>query len=322
VTVASTAACGTAYGATNDTKIDFEPTSPPRTLIFPNDQSLGFLRLSPRMQSASKASRDRMLQARGRVQVPADYFVTFEAGQNFFKKPDLIAKLPANAFDSMILHMFSMDDSEDGFCDRALASIGHLTGLRVLDLDKSEISDEGMKKIVPLVNLELISAFLTPLRGTFLKDTQSLKKLRILELESVGADENAMSFLSRYPGLRCLKMGHAHLSDKAVQNICSCTWLEDLSLAKNPAVDDKVIPYLKKLKNLRALNLNGTAITAEGVMALKDLKLTKLFLPSRKWPADVQAQIQKKLPKTVFDVGYVGGKVDEDTKAIFSPLTR
>ena len=132
--------------------------------------SLGFLRLSPRVQNTSvlddnynplkaKAlsdARKRLLrnaetslQARGKVVIPADTFVTFDAGLNFFKNPQIIAGLPANAFDAMNLQMLSMDDAEDGYCDRALASISHLTGLRVLSLDKSEISDDGMKKIAP-----------------------------------------------------------------------------------------------------------------------------------------------------------------------------
>ena len=141
-------------------------------------------------------------------------------------------------------------------------------------------------------------------------------------MQSIGADVGSLSYLSHYPALRCLKLGHAHLNDIAVKNICDCSQLEDLSLAKNPDIDDKVIPYLKNLKNLKALHIDGTAITVEGVMALQNPKLLKLFLPRRDYSPAVHAQIQKKFPRAMLSTGYMSDKMDDDTKAIFSPLTR
>ncbi len=90
-----------------------------------------------------------------------------------------------------------MEDSEDSLCDRALGHIGKLKGLRVLILDRSEISDQGMQPIAELTNLEYLSAILTPVRGTFLKDLRCLKKLQAIVIPSNGIVEGRVKILAR-----------------------------------------------------------------------------------------------------------------------------
>ncbi|MBU6452140.1 MAG: hypothetical protein KGS72_10205 [Cyanobacteria bacterium REEB67] len=312
------------FAAEHTITLTVEPNSAARTLIFPSDLSLGFLHLEPRANRAEGGTRGKgmSVQARGKITVPKNTFVTFEANKEFFKNPALIGKFPANAFDSIILRMFSMDDAEDEYCDRAMPAISHLTGLLELNIDRSEVTDTGLKKIAGLTNLQHISAFLTPVRGEFLKDTTTLKKLRILELDSIGLKEDYLQHLPQYPDLVSLHLGHSHLSDKGLTYIAKCPKVEELDIGKNPAIDDQGLASLKNSKALRYLNIFDSAATPKGILALKGLKLKSIILPGKAYPEPVMAQLKTAFPEARITARWTKGKIDDDTKTIFSPMTR
>jgi hypothetical protein len=314
----------TAHAAQHTLTLTVEPTSAERILNFPGDLSLGFLHLEPRANRAENGTpgKTRSIQARGKIIIPKNTFVTFEANKEFFKNPTLLAKFPVNAFDSIMLRMLSMDDAEDEFCDRAIPAISHLTGLLELNIDRSEVTDAGLKKIAGLANLQHITAFLTPIRGEFLKDTTSLKKLRILELDAVGLKEEYLQSLPLYPSLVSLHLGHAHISDKGMPFIAKCPKVEELDIGKNPAIDDQGLAYLKNLKTLHYLNIFESAVTPKGILALKGLKLKSVILPGKLYPEPIMAQLKAAFPEAQFTARWTKSKMDDDTKAIFSPMTR
>jgi hypothetical protein len=254
--------------------------------------------------------------------VAKDQFITFQPNAAFFKNPKLISQLPADAIDCLELKLMSMDDAEDVLCDRALGLIGHLKGLRVLIVDKSEVSDEGMKQIAGLTNLQYISAFLTPLRGTFLKQLRSLKKLQALELPSNGLQEQELKYLPEYPSLQHLLVSRTNLTNEGMKYIAGCTKLKRLDLSKNPGIGDESIQYLKQLQALSNLSIDSTSITSQGLLKLKGLNLKVLTLPEAKYPSDQVAAVRAAFPQAA--VFFRGGpkKVDDETGTIYGQMSR
>jgi hypothetical protein len=302
--------------------LDYKWTAPARVLNFPANQSLGTLIIQRDWHNQGRTSPSTLLKAQGKVAVAKDMFVTLQANSAYFRNPQSLGQLPANAIDGIELKLMSMDDSEDELCNQALANMCNLKGLRVLVLDKSEVSDDGLKKIACLTNLEYISAFLTPLRGSFLKDLRTLKKLEALMMPSTGLKEDELRYLPEYPALQHLLMSHTNLSDKGMKYIGSCAQLKRLDVSRNPAITDQSIQYLQKLKSLQQLSVDGTAITFQGLQKLKGLNLNHLVLPEGQDSRKQGAQLQALFPKAII---YYRGRpkaVDDDTGVLYGQMSR
>jgi len=296
-------------------------TAPKRILNFPPNISLGNLLLFNERQVGDVRFPHTRLNAEGKIIVPANKFVHLQASNAFFHNPKLIETFQPDAFDCIQLQLMSMDDSEDSLCDNALGHIKNLTGLKVLILDRSEVSDEALKQIKCLKNLEVISAFLTPIRGTCFKELRTLQKLRALDLSSVGLIEENLQYLTEYKSLQNLSLCRANISDKGVKLISGCSKITRLRLTNNPAITDLSVPYLRKMHSLQVLQLDGTNISFAGLQQLKGLKLQLIILPKRNY-TQVQMKTLSSLlrPAGVVSVGQ-DKKVDQDTKAIWAPIT-
>jgi hypothetical protein len=297
-------------------------SAPERILDFPTNVSVGTIATQPDWHKRGAASPERILPARGKIVVPINQFVTFQPNSEFLKNPKLISQLPANAIDCFELKLISMEESEDALCDKALGGIGHLKGLTVLLLDRSEVSDTGIRQIAGLTNLVYLSAFLTPLRGTFLKDLRSLKKLQALALPSIGLQEEELKYLPEYPALEHLLLSRTNLTAKGLKYIARCAKLRRLDLSKNPGVGDDCIPYIRQMKALRNLAVDDTSITFQGLLQLEGTNFTQLELTEGRYSHDQLALFHSTFPQS--HILFRGGvkKIDDETGTIYGQMSR
>jgi len=296
--------------------------TPERTLEFPASQTLGTIVVSENWRQRGRFTSSQRYTARGKLVLPKNRFVIFQANQAYFKEPRQLRLMPPNSFDAIQLKLMSMDDSEDELCDQALANISHLKGIRVVLLDKSEVTDAGMKHLAELPNLEYISAFLTPLRGTFLKDLRACKKLQAMSLDSDGLKDEEFKYLPGFPNLQILQLSRANVNNQGMKYIGGCQKLRWLDIGKNPAVTDESIQYLKQLKSLEQLEVQGTSITPAGLLQLKGSSLKLLTLAEGFLTRSQHAALLAAIPDLKINIRSMGGKVDDDTGTIWGQVSR
>lgn len=310
----------------------------PRLLNFPLNKSAGNLFVRKKTAgSADKvdvdgrdifkvmehSGKDNLLGlAQGPVKVPANTFVTLKLGTSFFQKPDLLSKLPGDSIDCLIVSMISMDDSEDKLCDDSLGHLDNLTGLQAILLDRSDATDEGLKKLAKLSNITYISAFLTNIHGTGLKDLTALKKLRFLSFHSTPLDGKNLVYLSNFPQLQMLDLTRSGIDSNSIKYLTKCPNLVSLDISDNARINDTAVPYIASLKKLKHLSLGNTSITFTGLKGLKGLTPNYIALPFGITKNQLPA-IQTMFPGTTLALlGNNNKKVDDETGTIFGVMSR
>ncbi len=120
-----------------------------------------------------------------------------------------------------------------------------------------------------------------------------------------------------------LKLSNTNANDAALDAITQCTSLIKLFL-DHTLITDKELSKLDNLARLRYLNLVGTAVTANGVKTLVQLKqLKRIYLYQTKVDKTVWAELQKQFPSTKLDSGgYVVPSFPSDTSLVQKPVVK
>jgi hypothetical protein len=150
--------------------------------------------------------------------------------------------------------------------------------LRELYIDRCNIGDDGPDGIGAFVTIEKLS-----LRGNFvhfdLRKLVSLANLRDLEIAKsdiiVGPDPNPLTIkgveqLRGFRRLERLAFGCVTLQSADLRHLCDLSELRQLDLSNCPSIDDSAVPYLKKMKHLTFLKLEGTNITDAAAESIDD----------------------------------------------------
>jgi pimeloyl-ACP methyl ester carboxylesterase len=102
------------------------------------------------------------------------------------------------------------------------------------------------------------------LSGTSLEHIAQLEHLEILDLFSVGIDDDALAHLSKLKSLVSLDLSGTYLTDAASRHLGELSNLRELHLGWTD-VGDRVVEAVARLPNLAWLDLSGTRITSDGL---------------------------------------------------------
>ena len=292
-----------------------------RVYNFPKDYSLGEILIAD-----SPATRDEDSlrgAAKGTITAPAGKYVSFIPAKNYYKNPAICKTLPADGFDCLWLAAMSLDDAEDGLCDRALAGVGHFKGLIVLSLDKSDATDAGAVHAAELPQLQKITASRASLTGACFKSFGVLKELVWLRLPGNLLEDKNLPYLAALPKLTHLTISHCGISDAGIKGLIGCHKIKYLDAAQNPKITDACIADLLQIKSLQSLNINDTSITPKGILAMKGAAIKNLYLPGSKltYTDDQMKAFKMALPETTIILnGNAVKKIDAETRTLFAPL--
>lgn len=191
-----------------------------------------------------------------------------------------------------------------GTTEKGLQCLAGLTQLRELDLQKTGVSDEGLKHLEKLTNLQSLSFYwdlgitdkglrhlqgLTALRhldlsscsevtGAGLTHLSNLRNLHYLNLSDTKISDDDLIHLQKFRNLNTLILHYTKISDKGLARLEGLNRLQTLDLSSTD-VTDKGLKHLKGLREIRCLNLGGVHIMGEGVEQLQGLsKLRSLRL--------------------------------------------
>jgi hypothetical protein len=286
---------------------------------FPRDFTLGQILIDEYPGRVSEKSRSGA--ARGKVTVPAGRYVTFVPSRRFYEKPELVNYLPAEGVDCLEMTASSLDDSEDGMCDRALAHIGRLKSVVRLNLDRSDATDKGVQYARDLPELQEISGFASMIEGSCFAQFSGLKKLSILMMHGSPIKDENLKYLPAIPRLKGLSLGSTGVSDIGMGHLVGCHELYFLDVGLNGKITDRSVESLTKLKSLRELDLSNTSITYSGLMRMKGMALERFTLPAKIYTVDQLKNLHKAFPKTALIVNGSGVRaVTPETQALYSPL--
>lgn len=242
---------------------------PKRLLNFPKDKSIGGLAIFKQACYGHDEKLGRSVKAQGTVEIAPGEFVFYFPNHNFFLNPSSVNSLPANAFDGIVMRYASMDDADEGRSAQAMPFLARFTSVVVMDLEKSEMSDAGLKALKSMKNLQYLGLFANELDGSFLKDLTDLKMLRIIILSNNTLKEENLAYFSQYKGLQVLNLAHTRISTRNLKFLAQTPSLEILSLSGNDNVKDDLVPLVVPLKNLGLLDIRRAGLTQVGLEKIK-----------------------------------------------------
>jgi hypothetical protein len=251
-------------------------TLPRRELDFPVEQSLGVLwvrgparrRVSCRARHGGDARWREFGEARGHVRVPAGTQLKLRALQPW-PYPAAMERLGPLDLQALVLEGRAASEA-------VLASLGHLSGLELLDLWAAPLGDEAIPFVAPLSRLRALSLWGTGVTNAGLQALSPLGGLRHLTVPRQTGDA-AMPFLAELGGLRELNLSGSSVTDAGLGCLAGAPLLMRLSLW-DTRVTDAGLRHLQELPSLVELDLGATAITDQGLAELALLPLRRLSL--------------------------------------------
>jgi len=191
------------------------------------------------------------------------------------------------------LRSLGLGDGSAG--DDSLRPLAALTGLTTLTVQGSDITDEGLKSLAPLKGLAqlVLDGRARNLRGTGFEALVGNTALRGLDLTGAGIEDDGARQIARLTGLESLNLAETWIGGTGLAELSKLKHLKSLNLrfcrrlrsadlaplVKLPAledlrltacrINDAAVDTLKKLTNLRTLNVDGTGMSADAIGGLQ-----------------------------------------------------
>jgi internalin A len=166
---------------------------------------------------------------------------------------------------------YSLELKDSGFTDAEMVYVGGMKNLRRLGLGGTAISDEGLKELRGLTELQRLD-----LRASRTRDTSDakiyseLKKLQKAGLRPIITDVG-LGELTALQQLRWLDLTDTQITDVGLAALKGLTNLEELGLA-NTAISTTGVKELFEFKHLRHLDLWQTKVDEAGINELLKIK--------------------------------------------------
>lgn len=295
-----------------------------RILAFPADYSVGRLVvLQTAPESYGRCKGRALAEARGVVKVPTGKMIKFEPSAVFYRHPQCLLKLPADAFDFIELRFMAMTDEESALSDPAVPFVRRISQLKGIDLDGSEVTDKGLSQLGAMPELQYLSAGNGFVTGSCLRHLLGCKKLEGLRLGSAVVNNDSLRYLQNFPCLSHLGLTNMNLSLSGLEHVSKCRGINNLDIDFNYQIDDKALPLLLKLTKMRTLSVKETKISLKALESLGKHGVISIGLPKPfgNYTASEQRRIKKAFPNHLF-VAKTPGDVDSYHETMFAPVTR
>jgi len=220
---------------------------------FPKDRSLGNLLIQDvgvkrQIESfyhwVGDAKWEYLGQARGDVSVPAGKRLALHIPKNAIYDLSPLSELGPNELYGLSLRNTPADDG-------CMPHISHLTGLRVLNLGRTNITSKGIR---------------------FIKNMKSLECLYASEKIANGG----LGYISRLPSLKRLYIKKSSLTNSGLRHLSNLPTLEELEIGEGK-INDEGLAHLVKLPSLTYLMIWGETFSDKGMAHLKDIPSLRIL---------------------------------------------
>ncbi len=268
---------GSSATAPGAQRID-NPPAGNRIVRFPEDRSLGALyvqdtdaerRIETFHHWIDGTTWESFGEARGDVPVPPRKRLWLSVGKDAWKDLSPLSRLSPDDLYRLLFSYLSPGEKSTGPDDRCVRHLLSLTGLKVLDLNNTNITPEGLKLIRNLKSLEsfTIPAGTTDAGMAHVCQLWSLKALHFSENKVTNA---GLAHLANLSSLEELDLGGEHMGDEGLVHIGKLPSLGYL-LLWGKGFSDAGMAHLRNCRSLRILNLMHLPITDTGLAHLSVL---------------------------------------------------
>jgi hypothetical protein len=206
------------------------------------------------------------------------------------------------ANESLTYRRFRPDDiyrlqlaSNDRITDDTLLFIDHLTGLKVLTLEDTEVTDKGLAHLKTLSLNYLTAPSAVTGEGLSQLNLKSLTGLKANEVKGVSKVLEDLPAASPAFGFLCLK--DDDLSNDDLDKIARLSALHMLEIARNARVTDQGIKKLIKLKHLKSLDIRELSITPACIEYLSKMPaLKELLITNSAWSEKDRIKLRQAIP--------------------------
>lgn len=178
------------------------------------------------------------------AELPGPAWLCDMLGDDFFGNVTAVSFLRDRVVGPRMTYVVSSGRPRVSLDLSALAQIGGLTHLRLLELFGTNIADEGMSKL------------------------EKLKELRQLDLYLTDISDAGLAHIAGLTQLESLDLGDTNITDAGLANLRGMKALKTLDLS-GTQITDAGLAQLETLPSLTELNLQDTKTTPEGVKKLK-----------------------------------------------------
>ncbi len=256
------------------------PNTKEKVLVFPNEHAYGSIsKVTVIKPLELRVKREPIAEAKGTVRVPGNIPIYYEPGPKFFRNPQILLKLPPDAFYYIKMQFTPMEDNEEHMSDRAVEFLTHLKGLRIIDFDKSDTTDAGAAKLAGMPHLTGISASGCLISGTCFNQLSTCPKLEVMRLGSIQVSNESLRFLKDFKSLKRIDLNRAGLNTTGIQHLANCPDLLSLDISANPKVNGKDLSKLMALKKLRLINLRDTNLSVAEIKAFLNKRNIAVVMP-------------------------------------------
>ncbi|MBS1999297.1 MAG: hypothetical protein JSS86_23380 [Cyanobacteria bacterium SZAS LIN-2] len=295
-----------------------------RTIVFPQKFSLGTLyRLQLERDNDlllySTMVKDRsgafIAEAKGKVLLPTGKrtMIYLFPSYDLIDHPEALA-----AVDCSFINCISFAGvSAMVPVDTVLPALAHMTGLRRLEIEGAELTDEQTMPIKAVKSLQSLSLSSNLITGTFLQELPNFPRLEDLNLSFNALKPGSFKYVGQCKNLLWLDVSRAQVNDAALAELAHLQKLSFLGI-KGAKITARGIREINKMRSLRHVDMTGSSATVRDLLLLKDSALTKIDFPRNNYSAAELAALQRALPRIYRPV--TAPHVDEDIARDFSPL--
>lgn len=242
----------------------------PRVLDFPGDDSYGkIILLGKNWDVMAKRNMGKFLSdARGAVKVDKSEPLMLVANYALADHPQVLNKLPPDAFDCIVFENIPAED-------KIFGPLSRLTGLKRLEFKEGEFNDKAFVQVRSLVNLEALLVHECFVTGASITQLGDLKKLRMLHLVILDLNWPLLAKSGpSFPNLVQLGLGKTGMTDEGLAWVERMPHLQKLDINDNRLTGSGFV-HFKKLKELNSISLKRTPVKLEGLIQLKSLPSLK-----------------------------------------------
>lgn len=150
--------------------------------------------------------------------------------------------------------------------DAELERLRGLTGVRLVDLGDSKVTDAGLSYLQKMEQLDVL--YLNHTAITRIDTLAKLPKLRNLRLDFSQVPETNLACLEQFPALRSVSLAGLHITEVGTKELAKCRQLETLNLAVANLGDHGLVP-LHALKKLQSLSLKDAKFNPMDLQAFQ-----------------------------------------------------
>ncbi len=294
--------------------INTKSQSQNRVLEFPEKYSIGRLYLFDKLDLTTHVIETNNAtvrkHAQGRVTIPQKGYSFLVGNYSLGESLQPLQNLKGDDLQALKLNKLTFKEAD-------LKYLNGMTGLKRIELDSTDVGDQGLKALAKVPNLVYITLARSLVTGKTLADLAPLKKLTDLQLGHNAICTGNLNGVAAIQSLKSLQAQACQLRDKDLEPIGRLKNLESLTLHENENITDEGLKYLAKLPRLNFLDVGQTRVTAAGLKILKNCPLNSVRLAVGQLNKAEKSQLKAIFPKAVIKEENSGYHMDP---ALFAPL--